>query len=669
MDKKLKGKPKTTDRPKGRRFWLIRPVNAILVLLCIVLLVLLFTANRLMFYVMAPITLCIVSISIYRLLKIQADLRGMITSMGRSITDLHDASLVKFPIPTAILGDSGEIIWYNDAFKATVLKGERDVIGMQVSQVVDKELDLLLSSQGMTVSCNEGRYSCFCLKNTEHGQPVYLLYFVDVTELEETRISSIETKPVVMLALIDNYDESIGVANEGQSGRLLSDVQNILQEFADESDGFIKKLAHDRYLIMMKARSLAEVTAKRFNVLDKVREISRESSIPVTLSLGVAAVGESLSKAERDSRKALDMALGRGGDQAALKTDSGFDFFGGFSKGVEKRTKVKTRMIAGALSELIRQSDKVYVMGHKFADLDCLGSAIGMATACACFDKPVKVALDSHRNLAGCLVQKLTEAGKSDMLIHPEEALEQMTDKTLLIIVDTHIEHLLELPAVYRRSCQTVVIDHHRKMVNHIDDAVIFYHEPYASSASEMVTELIQYFGDHCKINAVVAEALLSGIMLDTRNFVIRTGVRTFEAAAYLRRVGADTVEVRKLFASSMDAYQRKTRVVASAEVYKECAVATCDFTADDLRIVAPQAADELLNISGVKASFVLYEQNERINISARSMGALNVQVIMEELGGGGHQTMAAAQLPSTTLDKAKQALLEIIDRQLSYTK
>ena len=319
--------------------------------------------------------------------------------------------------------------------------------------------------------------------------------------------------------------------------------------------------------------------------------------------------------------------------------------------------------------ELIKSSDNVLIMGHKFADLDALGSGIGMAKACQTFGKRVNIVVDSRRNLADVLIQRLVENGDQQMICLPESADDLVNDRTLLIIVDTHTENLVESKPLYHKCRQVVVIDHHRKMVNHIDDAVIFYHEPYASSASEMVAELVQYFGDDCRLGRMEAEAMLSGIMLDTKNFAMKTGARTFEAAAYLRRLGADTVVVRQMFASSMDSYQRKARVVSSAEIYKSCAIATSDFVSDDLRVIASQAADELLLISGVKASFVLFEINDTVNISARSLGALNVQVIMEKLGGGGHQTMAAAQVQNMNYDKVRQTLLEAIDNQQEQQK
>ncbi|MEE1492739.1 MAG: DHH family phosphoesterase, partial [Massilioclostridium sp.] len=331
------------------------------------------------------------------------------------------------------------------------------------------------------------------------------------------------------------------------------------------------------------------------------------------------------------------------------------------------RTKVKTRIIATALKEFIDQSENVIVMGHRFGDLDCMGSAIGLARAIRKLGKNCFIAVDYKKNLATALIDRVIEAGHDDLFIHPVDALDIITPRTLLIITDTHNPDLLESPGIYEKCSNVVVIDHHRKMVNYIDRAVIFYHEPYSSSASEMVSELVQYLGDF-KLGSLEAEALLAGIMLDTKNFVIKAGVRTFEAAAYLKGLGADTVSVRKLFSNSIDSYQRKTRIVSGAETYRNCAIAMGDFQCEDIRIVAPQAADELLGISNVDASFVLYRTGTTANITARSLGAINAQVVMEMLGGGGHQTMAATQLENTNLEKARQMLLEAIDKYLTQS-
>ncbi|MCI8501189.1 MAG: DHH family phosphoesterase, partial [Oscillospiraceae bacterium] len=351
-----------------------------------------------------------------------------------------------------------------------------------------------------------------------------------------------------------------------------------------------------------------------------------------------------------------------GGDQAVVKTVNGYDFYGGISKGIEKHTRVKSRIIATALLELVETSENVIVMGHRASDLDCVGSAVALAQAIRRLGKPAIVAIDRKSSLASSLITKVSENGAENLFVHPDVAKDYVSRRTLLIIVDTHNPLFVESNELYKLCKNVVVIDHHRKMVNYIDNAVIFHHEPFASSTSEMVSELLQYFGDRCRPTREDAEALLSGIMLDTRNFAIRTGVRTFEAAAYLRRIGADTVAVRKLFSSTMDDYQRRSSLVQNAEIYRNCAIAVSSQNFEDIRIVAPQAADELLGINEVAASFVIYNTGGGISLSARSMGELNVQVVMEYLGGGGHHTMAGAQLKDVTAEEAKEKLLAAID-------
>ncbi|MBQ8015877.1 MAG: DHH family phosphoesterase, partial [Clostridia bacterium] len=378
---------------------------------------------------------------------------------------------------------------------------------------------------------------------------------------------------------------------------------------------------------------------------------------PVTLSIGVARGDYSLDKLNEFSLQALEMALGRGGDQAAVKTENGYEFYGGFAKGVEKRTKVKTRVVAAALADLIESSSNVIVMGHRFGDLDCIGAAIGMAEGVRDMEKDCHIVVNRETCLAKPLIDKTEKAGTLELFISPEEGLSLINEETLLIIVDTHIGSLLESKEIFAKCRNVVVIDHHRRMVGSIDNAVIFYHEPYASSASEMVTELLQYMNTDINITKTVAEALLAGIMLDTKDFVINAGVRTFEAAAFLKDKNADTVSVKKLFANSMEVNKLRTKVISEAESFMGCAVSAASFDSPDIRIVSAQAADELLKVSGIKASFVLFKNNGVINISARSLGEVNVQIIMEALGGGGHQNMAACQLKGCNMKEAEETL------------
>lgn len=647
---------------KQNKFWTMKSIYVVLIILCVALTAIIAMFNAVAGLLVLPIVLVCIGFSIYRLWRIQRDIYSILTGLGKSITDSHEASLVNFPLPSIMVSEQNEIIWYNEIFRDNIIRDGNDVFGKKITDLFGKDIYEIGANQGVIIRYESHFYEVFSIRADGNGNSVYIIYLVDITILQTNMNEAQEKRPVIFMIMIDNFEEAVANEHNGEDSRLIADVRNVIQGFVDKTTGFIRRIDRDRYIMVAQNCDLDEIMKNRFDVLDKTRDIQTGGRTPVTLSIGVAVVEDTFDKAERASRQALEMALGRGGDQAVIKTDSGYEFFGGYSKGIEKRTKVKTRIVASAMVELINSADNVLIMGHKYADLDCLGSAIGMAKAVRCFGKSVNIVLDARRNLADCMVQRLVENGEHDLLLLPDIAIDTITDKTLLIITDTHTQVLVESEAVYKKCKQIVVIDHHRKVVNHIENAVIFYHEPHASSASEMVTELVQYFGESCNLTHFEAEALLAGIMLDTRNFIIRTGVRTFEAAAYLRRLGADTVEVRKLFASTMDSYQKKTRVVSSAEIYNNCAIALCDFYSDELRIIAPQAADELLGISDVKASFVLYEQNDIVNISARSMGALNVQVIMEKLGGGGHLTMAGAQIQGSSCDKVRQNLLEIID-------
>ena len=359
------------------------------------------------------------------------------------------------------------------------------------------------------------------------------------------------------------------------------------------------------------------------------------------------------------------MALGRGGDQVAVKQENDtYEFFGGLSKGVERHDKVRTRVFAATISDDIKESNNVLIMGHKFSDLDCVGSSMGMWNAAAkTLNRPAFIVVDRPQSLAGPLISMIqSQYAEEKIFISPQEAVTRVTPKTTLIVVDTHSPDFVESPELLKSVSRVIVIDHHRMMVRHIENALVFYHEPFASSASEMVTELVQYIGDR-EVTEVEAQALLAGIMLDTKNFVLKTGVRTFEAAAYLRRKDADTVKVKRLFSDSINAYKAKYKIVSNARIFHNYAIASTEAEFPDIRISAAQAADELLSIQGVAASFVIYPAGGAVNVSARSLGEVNVQLVMEALGGGGHLTMAGAQLENVTVDEAADQLISAIKK------
>lgn len=654
---------------KNRKLVVIQICLLILALFGFGLTGFLWFVDRKLFWAALPLTLILCVLILWQFYGMQNWYKHVIQNVVDRLDTSQRQFLHNFPMPIIVTTAEREIVWYSESFRSRILTSG-EIYGAPLDSITGEKLSDLCSADGRMVHCFGRYFQIFGIESDQHGSLMYTLYFFDITELQTAADLYHMTRPSVMLVMLDNYSEVMQQAKESEKSKILSDIDTTLENFISAmTTSFIKRFDGDKFLVVVEEQHLSKIIQTRFGILDEIRSIHTAGNLPVTLSIGVGRGEETLAQSEAAARQALDMALGRGGDQAAVKNKTAFEFYGGVSKGVEKRTKVKTRIVANALSELVDSADHVLLMGHKFGDLDCVGASIGLAYAIRSMGKQAEVVIDRDKNLANILLEMVSKEGSSNLFVDPDEALFGITEDTLLIICDTHTSNLVESLDVYERCKRVVVIDHHRKMVNHIDNAVIFYHEPYASSASEMVTELIQYMGDNCRINAVVAQALLSGIMLDTRNFVLKTGVRTFEAAAYLRRIGADTIAVRKLFANTMDSYQRRSRIVSAAQIYKSCAVAESDFSSDDMRIVASQAADELLGIDGVDGSFVLYEYEGGVNISARSMGAINVQVIMEQLGGGGHQTMAAAQLRDVEMEKAKQLLLEAIDEYFKNNK
>jgi c-di-AMP phosphodiesterase-like protein len=644
----------------NKKVWVLRPLFVLTVLVCLLLLGVSYLYRPIIFYIMLPVVLAVLIYSFYKYFTLHKDIYRLLKSMGQHLNTQHLQGMFNLPMPAAVVSHRREIIWYNELFRKAL--SQEDLYGAYLNRITYQSLDDLMEHQGQVITYRKKHYKVYTVRSQVDSDDFYLLYFIEVTDLQNITTKYHLTRPVVMLILIDSYEEIVKNARESEKTQILSDINRQLEQYIGKTTGFILKLERDRYFAIVEQQHFEMMLEDRFRILDDVKNIMSTERVPITLSIGVGNQAETLEQNEQDAQQALDMALGRGGDQVALKIEGGFKFYGGASKGVEKRTKVKSRILASAMAELIDNSDNILIMGHKFADLDAVGSAIGLARACQCLGKETRIVLDYNKCMADCLVDYYRKHDQDELFISPHQAMSMVRRGTLLFIVDTHSPHFVESTDVYRACKNLVVIDHHRKMVDYIDNAVIFYHEPYASSASEMVTELVQYFGNECVLAHYHAEALLAGIMLDTKNFIMKTGVRTFEAAAYLKKIGADTVEVRKLFASSMNSYQNKTKLVSAAEVYKGCAVVCSDLLCDDIRVVAAQAADDLLGIEGVDASFVMYEQNDMINISARSMGAMNVQVIMEALGGGGHLTMAAAQIPALDMDKAKQMLLEAID-------
>ena len=622
-----------------------------------------YTKDINVFWVSAPFVVLIGGFAIGKLIQVTRKTFQYYARIDDELESKMHMSVHSFPMSAVIIDSAGRIVWTNGKF--TEEFPDCCEYGMELSNITDIPPADFFTDDGITVRYKDSVYKVFArIPDEDEAKELTLLFFKNITDITALETEKKLSQPVVILFMVDGYEELISGCLESEKAHVSVQIDKLLEDFAGQTTGVLRKNASDRFIAVIEERHLQEILRNKVEILDKAREIFVNDRLNVTMSIGIGRTGKTLKESEQFARQALEMALGRGGDQAAVKTDNGFEFYGGVSKGVERHTKVKTRIIANSLLELVDNADKIFIMGHKYSDLDSAGSSVGLTCARRNLGKSAWAVCDYSTSLAKVLIDRFPHVdGEEPLFTEPADAMEELTDNSLLIICDTHNPLIIESKELYEKAKKVVVIDHHRKMVNYIDNAVIFHHEPYASSASEMVTELIQYFGEAGKLRAVQAECLLAGIMLDTKNFVMKTGVRTFEAAAVLRKMGADTITVKKMFSSSIDSYKRKTQIVAEAEIYRKCAIAPCDFYADDLRIVAPQAADELLTIKNVDASFVLFKtMSNEISISARSMGNLNVQLIMEALGGGGHQTMAGAQLKDVTVNEALDTLKKSID-------
>lgn len=647
-----------------KRVWVVSPLFYLMAAALFGMAAISWRYNKILFAMeMSVAVLAVMGVAISDLLLRQR-VRSAVKTAQKILSAKEDLVLNDFVLPVAVVSAQGDVSWSNKAFRKNFTADEMAMGENIMRFIYPKTLRQIVTGKGTHIAYGEQLYTVYGTKS----DGFIVLFFVDDTYYKLIHKEYVEKRPVICMAAFDNREEMVRGLPSGEESSISSEVDAVIREWGNNSaGGFSKKMSNGRYLVITYDSQIERDKKHRFSLLDEVRKITNSNGMRATISIGVGRGGNDLAESERNARQALDMALGRGGDQVAvMQSDGSYEFFGGLSRGVEKRDKVRTRVIAAAISDHVRASDKVFVMGHKNSDLDSIGSSVGMwAVIAKGLDVPVHVVVDRSRTLAGQLIDSVEEHFKDDkVFINPQDALQSFTKNSLLIITDTHSSTFVESEELLYKAGRVIVIDHHRMMVNYIRNTLIFYHEPYASSAAEMVTEIVQYIRP-AAIDSEAAQALLSGVMLDTKNFVLKTGVRTFEAAAFLRRCGADTVEVKKMFSNSFEAYKLKAQMVSEAEVYNGCAIAAYNEESGDIRTSAAQAADELLTIQGVKASFVLYRANGDVNISARSLGDVNVQLILETFGGGGHLTMAGAQLSDITMRDAKRLLINELDARL----
>ncbi len=610
--------------------------------------------------------ICLTVMAVIRMITTNNALNKLIKSINDDINYTATNALTSFNLPLLIVSKESEIVWYNGSFSDITKENVDTIIGKNITEIIGETgVAELSDKQKTTINYCDRIFDVYETLHQVGDSVQHILVFIDVTKLRKMASEYKLSRPVVAFIAIDNLEDLTANMRDSERNTVSSKIQHVLENWFSTVNGLSRKLSGERYLFVFEERDLISFTANKFDILNRIKAIDFGGRGKATVSIGIG-YGNNMRECEEQAAQALDMALGRGGDQVAIKKrDNSFQFFGGISAGNEKRTRVRTRIVASALSELITSSDRVIIMGHKFADLDCFGSAYALCSAIRKRNgKDCVVAINKKTALVKPLFDRIESLGGELHIAEPEDILPLVTEKTLLIIVDTHRPSTIENSGILNKAGTVVVVDHHRKSVDYIGDAVIFYHESSASSTCEMVSELIQYLGENY-MGKPEAEALLSGIMLDTKSYCINTGVRTFEASAFLRRRGADTIAVKKLFADSMEEYKIKNTVIATAEQIGCYAIAVnnnMDISDEERRIISSQAADELLSISNVKASFVISLLGGMINISARSFGEVNVQLIMEKLGGGGHRTMAACQLAELDINIVKQMLSKAID-------
>ena len=579
-------------------------------------------------------------------------------------------TMANSPLPMIIFRpESDDIIWTNDRFLQ--LTGERE-------HLFDAKLSALIpgfDSRWLMEGKNE------CPTEVEYGSRRFLVfghlvrtggrsggflattYWVDVTEFSLIRDQYQATRPVAAVLLLDNYDELMKNLTENQRSALVSEIDARLDEWVAESGGMLRRYQRERYLFVFDEQYLAKFIENKFDILDAIHQVVNPSGINATLSIGVGKDGETYRELFQFANLSIDMALSRGGDQAVIRNKFTFEFYGGRSKETEKRTKVKSRVMANALSALVSDSSQVFIMGHRSPDNDCIGAAAGVCALCRKNGVPVHIIKEASPPPAQELIDRLAPLPEyQDCFLTAQEALLIADSRSLAVVVDTNRPDQVQAAELLESCNRVAVIDHHRRAATYIEGAALNYHEPYASSASEMVTELLQYIVEPNQILRSEAEALLAGIVLDTKNFTMRTGGRTFEAAAFLRRSGADTAEVKKLYQNDLADTVAKYALIQNAQLYRDH-IALAVSRQPVGRIIAAQAADELLNIMGIDTSFVIAPEGDKVNLSARSMGDTNVQVILEKLGGGGNAAAAGGQVSGKSVDEVAQELKEAIDQ------
>ena len=603
----------------------------------------------------------------YSKLKRRRELEAFIQSATNTLGST-DSGRTPFPMVLTRMAD-GALLWANDGFVEISGFKER----MHEQNITDLlpgfQTDWLAAGKkeypfDVTVAGRRYRiYGTVIHADDPQGTMLAALYFSDLTDLYQIRDEYIRSRPVVTIILIDNYEELTKNLSESATSNLNAQINETITDWAEDYHGLLRRMERNRYLLIFERRDLQDAVAGKFSILEQIHSVTNPAGVAASISFGLGVDGATFEESYEFASLAVDMSLSRGGDQAVIKDRLNFTFYGGRNKEVDHRSKVRSRVTANSLMELIAKSGDVYIMGHKNADMDAVGAALGVCCLCRKQGKKAWIVLDTENNASERLIEEIRAVPEYEgVIVSGQDALLRCDSNSILVVVDTNRPGQVEFQPLLEAIGKVSIIDHHRRAADYIGNAVVNFHEPYASSASELVTELLQYAVEKADVLPIEAKGLLAGIFLDTKNFNVRTGDRTFEAAAFLKRLGADTIEVKKLLQSDFANTVARYKVIQSAVPYREdIAIVALDHTVS--RAMAAQSADELLNITGFQASFVLYpDEEKRVVISARSIGEANVQVILESLGGGGNAATAGAQIKDATVDTVLEWLKKSID-------
>ena len=646
-----------------------------------ILLVIVCIENVIMIIPSVLIFMAVVAYSYYANNRRKSEISETLQDLTLSVDTAAKSSLINSPFPLIIMESNGNVIWRSGKFIS-------EFEGFDINQYLTNLIDDIKSDIEETEKddTKEKQISRHIELNDKHyevlGKFVHsrkydkkhddkymmMLYFIDETEIVKLKEEYKDSKSCVTIIMIDNYEETMQQLESEEKPQVIAEIDKCIYEWTDKSNGVLIKSDRDRYVYLFEQRYFEKVKQDKFSILDKVKDIETKENVQITLSIAISNDGTTDKEKYKSAQAAMDIVLGRGGDQAVIRENEIYKFYGGRAQEVEKRTKVKARVVAHALENLIKDASKVMVMGHTNPDIDSMGSSMGIYRLSKSLGKKAYIIDSSETNTLQSFKADLAkEPEYEDILITKEVAEENIDKETLVVVVDTHKTTYVEAPELLKRTDKIAIIDHHRRSADYIENATLTFQEVYASSAAELVTELLQYAEVHVDLKTIEAESLYAGIMMDTKNFTFKTGVRTFEAAAYLRRCGVNIIRVKKWFQSNLDTFNKIAGIVKKAEIVNETiAIATYEKKDKEASLICAKAADELLTISDITASFVMGKVGNKICISGRSIGDINVQIILEKLGGGGHITLAGAQVEGMTMEETKQELINRINEYFS---